>query len=221
MWGQPPSAVHSSAARNSHGDHNHNRLSFRRSRAPVPPRPANEELALRLPKGPVQLASATASRFITRLIHTRFPRPRLPHSSRFSTSGNHGPQSSVSRRHHKRLERPTNIPVASTDAFFRVSTNRDCHPEATESSAPPRTPEEGPMQLADGAASRFTTRADSYVLPQNRGCPNSSRFSTRGNYGPSPSMYSVVFIRHSLLLWPNLVAYHLVTGLLLLPLCPE
>ncbi len=53
------------------------------------------------------------------------------------------------RRHHKRLGRPMNIHVASTDAFFRVSTNADCHPEAAESSATPRTPNEGPMQFAE------------------------------------------------------------------------
>ena len=45
--------------------------------------------------------------------------------------------------------------------FFRILINHNCHPEAAESSATPRTPNEGPMQLADSTS----WRAASHALP--------------------------------------------------------
>src|SRR6202041_3404516 len=49
------------------------------------------------------------------------PRPRLPHSSRFSTSGHYRPQSSCFLRHHQRLGRQTNVRKPSADALIPSS----------------------------------------------------------------------------------------------------
>jgi hypothetical protein len=82
------------------------------------PRTPNEEPALSLPKGPMQLACSARAARVTNIL-----RPLIHRDKRRRSTTRRAPSS------------------------IRIPSHPHCHPEAVEFSAPPRTPNEGSKQL--------------------------------------------------------------------------